>query len=460
MPLIRPIRAVQYAGPPDGDVSSRIAPPYDVLDAATRRALLDRDPHNIVGIDLPHLPPKTVGPDRVYAEAAATYCRWRAGGVLVRRREPALFAYRQTFRTPSDGAGGARVGLIGAVELRPLGPAADGRGGVRPHERTFPAPTEDRLKLMRATRAQLSPIFGFHADADGSVRDLLEQAMQGGPEMHGTTDHDGVQHALWAIESPERIEPLCRAMVGRDIFIADGHHRYTTALQYHDALAAGTEPPPEGAGWCLFALVAIEDPGMVVLPTHRVLGDMPGYRFDRLVAAAAGRLNVRSLGPGLRGGDGDLLLALAGLERAVRDAGPHAIGLCDAAGGEMAVATPCDPDPLAEAFPGRHPSWRGLDVAIVQHLLVEQICRPRFCPPGGDVSWQYPHALQQVADLCRTKQWQLALVMQPTPLDAVQAVAEAGELMPPKSTFFYPKLATGLVINPLEDAVPGTSASW
>jgi uncharacterized protein (DUF1015 family) len=448
MPSIRPIPAIGFDIASSRDLSSKIAPPYDVLDASAKAALLQRDPHNIVAVDLPHLPAKTVGPDSTYHAAGELYRQWLAQGVLVRRDRPAMFVYQQTYA--ARGQTFKRKGLIANVRIQPFGkpqPApgatqAAAGGGIYPHEQTFSGPKEDRLKLMRATQAQLSPIFGLHSDPDQRVGRLLgDWIAHHEPTFTGRTGNDDVLHEAWAVDDAAALERFTAALSKSDVFIADGHHRYTTALNHKnelEAVAGKPLPPDHPAASCLFVLVALQDPGMIILPTHRVLGNMPAFSMAAFTEASAGKLKIVPF-PGRD---------LAALERALPSAGPHAMGLYDPAGG-LAIATTVDPDPLAKRFADKSKPWRQLDVAIVQHLIVEEICVPRFVPAGQEIAWKFPHTLEDVVAQASHAPYKLGVVVQATPLEAVRQISEANELMPQKSTFFYPKLATGLVINPL-----------
>ncbi len=458
MPLIRPVCAITYAAQ-NGctDVSPLIAPPYDVLDEAAKKRLLDTDRHNIVDIDLPHLPAKTVGPDITYQNANRTFRRWLDEGVLVRRRHPAVFVYQQTYTAPhGDGKPFKRLGLMANLALQPFGRSLqESHGAIFPHEQTFSGPKEDRMKLMCATGAQLSPIFGLYSDPNASVYGLLSQVVKRGrATLEGQTSHDGVRHELWAVEEPDQIAQFCQALTGTDVFIADGHHRYTTALNYRqrliDAGRLSSEVSDHPVNECLFVLVAMQDPGMIVLPTHRVLGGMQGFTTEKLAHVAQDQLRITPF----TGGD------LAALEAALPHNGPHAMGLYDPArpDGPMAIATTVQDDPLAQWYATHSNAWRQLDVAILQHLIVERICQPRFCSGQGQVTWKFPHSLAQLKADTESDGFQLGLVMQPTPLESVRLISQAGELMPQKSTFFYPKLATGLVIHSLEPIDGATTA--
>jgi uncharacterized protein (DUF1015 family) len=297
---------------------------------------------------------------------------------------------------------------------------------------------------MRATRTQLSPIFGIYSDPNAQVPSLLQGTIaRGQPTSWGTTAGDGVKHEIWAVTEPDAVAALREAIQGRDVFIADGHHRYNTALTYQQELAAahgGQLPPDHPANWCMFVLIAMQDPGMIVLPTHRVLGGMSDFSLRRLEMASGEALKVTPF-------DGDL----AGLEKALPRHGPHAMGLF-APHDEtpLAIVTTTSADPLAATHADKSRAWRQLDVAVVQHLIVEQICEPAFCSAGSGIKWKFPHSLEQLERDTRDPDFQVGLIVQSTPLESVRLVSEAGELMPQKSTFFYPKLVTGMVMNPLE----------
>ncbi len=456
MPNVYPFRAVQYvksnavkAGAGGTlDVSDVVAPPYDVLDTAGKAALLARSDRNVVSIDLPHLPATELGPAPEYEGAAGKYRAWLGDGTMARRERPAMFVYRETFEL--RGKKHQRTGMACTIETRPFGPRAG--GGVLPHEETFSGPKEDRFALMKASRAQFSPIFGLHQDDKGAATALLKKVMASrGPDITARTG-DGLLHEVWTAEDKPTIDAYAAALKGEDVFIADGHHRYNTALNYLKVLESqGTVPPEHPARRCMIVLVGMSDPGMVIGPTHRVLAGMSGYSFEAFQKAAAGKLTINTAGADLR--------RLEGAMESARGPSLSVLGLYDFATGRCFTAVPCTSDPLAGQFPGKVRAWRQLDVAIVQYLVVEGVCQPAL--NGGEaVQWAFPHSIEEVVEIGEGKEKgsgggkafspQLGVIVRPTPLEAVRAVSRAGELMPQKSTFFYPKLATGLFINPLE----------
>lgn len=458
MPAVYPFVAIQYRGGV-GDVSSVVAPPYDILDQTAKDALLEKDPGNIVGIDLPCVPASRAGPVEAYEAAAARFQNLLAMGTMTRRERPAMFAYRQSFEF--GGKRYERCGMACTVDTVPFG-AREG-GGMLPHERTFGGPKQDRLALMRATRTQLSPVFGLYADGAGQdgqggrgagvVRGIIASSAADMTADLG----DGVTHEVWTVEDEAEIAAFTEALAGQDIFIADGHHRYTTAIDYLKTLekAGGlaADQMDHPARRTMFVLVSMDDPGLAIGPTHRVLGGMADYTIEAFIDAAAGLLNVEAI-------DNDPKLFEHQIERLADRERTNVFGLYDYATGLCFAAWPATADPLEDRFPEMPAAWRNLDVALVQHLIVEEICEP-LLNEGKPVKWAFPHTIEEMLAVGKgdmasagagaeaSGRAQLAVVLRATPLEAVRDVSLAGELMPQKSTYFYPKLATGLFLYPL-----------
>ncbi len=451
MPRVHAFNALHYAKP--RDQSALIAPPYDVLDLAGKQMLLAKDPRNIVAIDLPHTPAKELGPAGAYAAAAERLRELRTNGTLTQTSKPVMFAYRQTW-TQRDGTGmlhtRSRSGMACTLDTVPFGPRPG--GGVLPHEETFSGPKEDRLALMRATRTQLSPIFGLHADEHYRARDLLRDVMSSREPDRTATTHDGTLHEVWTIDDAATIATYEPALAGEDVFVADGHHRYTTALNYLRELeAAAPLVADHPARRTMFVLVGMSDPGLTIWPTHRVLGGMKHYSIDALLAAAASSLTINEV-------NGDPHLLAGAMEKALEvSTANYVFGLIDFATGRCFVVLLKHSDPLATRFPEKTLAWRTLDVALVQHLIVEEICQPKL-NDARPIKWAFPHTIEEVQQIGRGQETgagggshfaQLAVILRPTPLAAVRDISRANVLMPQKSTFFYPKLATGLFMHTL-----------
>ena len=447
MPQVYPFQAVQYRSG-KGDVSKLVAPPYDVLDLEQKNALLARNDDNIVAVDLPHVPAKELGPPEAYQAAAEKLAAMLEAKTLTMREEPAMFAYRQSFEFRGEKY--ERCGMAVAVDTRPLGPAEG--GGMLPHEQTFSGPKEDRMALMKATRTQLSPIFGLHPDESGAATHVVRAVMdRRAPDM--TADlGDGVKHEVWTIDDEASIEAYRDALAGEDVFIADGHHRYNTAVNYLADLEAQSDVPADHpARRTMIVLVSMSDPGLAIGPTHRVLGGMAHYDIDKFQEACAGLLNIEAV-------DNDPKKIEEQIDHIAARERTNVFGVIDFATGLIFCAWPATEDPLEDRFPEKPKAWRNLDVALVQHLIVEEICEPEL-NDGQPIKWAFPHTIEEVMAIGRGEETgstikgggsaQLAIIVRPTPLDAVKDISQANELMPQKSTFFYPKLATGLFLNPL-----------
>ncbi len=446
MPVVFPFRAIQFSKG-KGDLSQAIAPPYDVLDAAGKARLTAHGKPNVVTIDLPHVPPKELGPASAYTAAADTYRRWLAEGTLTTRPSPAIFAYRQTF----EFAGGThrRIGVACCVETLPFGPRSG--GGILPHEETFSGPKEDRMALMRSAHAQFSPIFGLHPDEKGTAVALTKKIMDARAPDITAAMADGVKHEVWTVDDSATIAAFAATLAGEDVFIADGHHRYTTALNYLKQLESESKIVSDHpARRCMIVLVSMSDPGLVIGPTHRVLGGINGYSMAAFLEAAKSLLTVEPFA-------GDL----PALDRALND--PHMldrirVGLYDFATKSCMIATPTSPDPLAGRFADKPREWRTLDVAVTQYVIVESIVQSKL-NGGQAVKWAFPHSIDEMLQIGSGAETgagggggfaQLGVIVRPTPLASVKAVSKANQLMPQKSTFFYPKLATGLFLNALD----------
>ena len=432
MARLRPFSAIRYARRPSLHFSNVIAPPYDVLDERGRAALQAKDAHNIVSVDLPHLPPKTVGPDETYEKANIHLQSWIDAGVLIQDPRPALYPYMQSFE--HHGRTFHRHGFFALVRLSPFG-----KGDVVPHEQTYKAPIEDRLKLMRATGLQLSPIFGLYSDARNEITNLL-YANIGKPELSGTLD--GVKHDLWSVPGAEIENEVIDRMKRRPIYIADGHHRYTTALQYQfemESQNGGRLPEAHPANWCLFALVGMQDPGLIILPTHRLIGGLRNFNIREFTAALGNHVEVT-----------ETPLTGEHVDEFCRDVLPkqpqHTMGLFDGKSRKVYQLRVKNLNVIKSLEPGKSDAWCHLDVAILQRFLLDEVLQPKFAD-GREPVRGYTADPDEIAPQVDGERYQIAIMLQSTPLHALEELGKHGEVMPQKSTFFYPKLATGMVMN-------------
>jgi uncharacterized protein (DUF1015 family) len=414
---ISPLHALHYDLGRTGGLAPVAAPPYDVIDPAQRAELLARSPYNVVAIDLPQDPD---GGDP-YAHAAATLRDWRAEGIVVADSDPALWALEQQYTGP-DGERRTRHGVLARVRVEDYGP-----GRIRPHERTHPGPKEDRLRLTRATRANLSPIFSLY---DGDAWSPLAPDLDG-PPFGELTDDEGTTHRLWRVGDADAIAAAQAALAPTELLIADGHHRYETARVYADEV--GGDGPQRHVLMCL---VALQDPGLTIFPTHRLLTGLDDGRRNALREAIERDWEAAEI-------------AEDALEPEPATDGRVRIGYLDAHHGRPLRLTLKDPAIADAALPGKPDAYRRLDTAVTEALLLEGALGMTEDDISHLRGLDYARSTVEARERVRAANVQAGLFMGPAPVGLVRAVAAAGEVMPPKSTFFYPKVPTGLLFNPL-----------
>jgi uncharacterized protein (DUF1015 family) len=411
---IQPLRTLRYEPANAGPLDDVIAPPYDVIDDEQRRRLAAQSPYNVVEIDLPPS----------YEHAAETFHEWRQRGVLVREDEPAIWVLRQDYVAP-DGADRTRTGFFARVRVDDYGP-----GRIRPHERTHPGPKQDRLKLLRATRANLSPIFTLFPDHHDAAGIAMDRVAHGEPFATATAD-DGIVNRLWRSADPDVIAELQMALADAELLIADGHHRYETARVYADEVAGEGDHR-----YVLMLLCSLSDPGLLVLPTHRLLDDL---KEDRGKQEAIRDVLLRDF-------DIQELAAPAELEPPGDD-GCVSFGYMDSFHRKPYRATLRDQAAADRALGGMPDAYRRLDTAVLEALVLRGALRMSEDDIAELRGLRYSSRLADAIEQVESGAADAGFFMRPTPIDQVRAVAAAGEAMPPKSTFFFPKVPTGLVFN-------------
>jgi uncharacterized protein (DUF1015 family) len=414
---IKPLQALRYEPHLAGPLADLVAPPYDVIDAELRADLAARSPFNVVTIDLP------TGDDP-YQSAAEQFENWRMQGVVIREREPTLWPISQDYTGP-DGQPRRRRGFFARVRVEEYG-----AGRIRPHERTHPGPKEDRLRLTRATRANLSPIFSLYSDPASRAWEALEPATEATP-WGDVTDDDGTRHRIWRMEEPAAIAAVSEALADVELLIADGHHRYETARVYAEEIGGEGEHR-----YVLMCLVALEDPGLTVFPTHRLVKGLSSEQQESLASAIRRDFEVAEvdrgeLAPPAGGGPLELGYIDAHFRR------PFRLRLKDQTIADAA---------LAQA----PPAYRTLDTGVLETLLL----KGALGLTDDDIShlrnFGYARDAEQALELVEAGEYDAAFLMRATPVAEIREVAAAGANMPPKSTYFFPKILTGLLFNPLD----------
>jgi uncharacterized protein (DUF1015 family) len=414
MAEIQPLRALRYDPAVTDGLQNVVAPPYDVIDAEQRAELAGRSPYNVVAIDLPE------GGDDRYDRAAELLRSWEADGAVVQDEEPALWTLSQDYTGP-DGRHRTREGFFTRVRVEDYG-----AGRIRPHERTHPGPKEDRLRLTRATRANLSPIFSLYSDPTGTAWGALADAAP----WAQTTDDDGTVNRLGRTTDPQAIETVQRTLAGTELLIADGHHRYETARVYADKI--GGEGPHR---YVMMCLVALQDPGLTVFPTHRLVNQLTSTKQEALAQALRRDFTIEEL---------------SSTEQLAPPAGDTVrIGYIDAHFKKPFMLTLSDAAIADAALPDHAEPYRRLDTAVLEALVIKGALGMTEDDIDHLNGLGYARDFAQALELIENGIYDAAFFMAPTPIERVHEVAAAGESMPPKSTYFFPKVPTGLLFNPL-----------
>jgi uncharacterized protein (DUF1015 family) len=423
MAHVHPLRALHYDLAVVGSLDAVCSPPYDVIDPEQRAELAARSPFNVVRIDLPE--PAEPGGDP-YTHAATQFAAWREAGAVVRDDEPAFWALSQTYAGP-DGVARTRNGFLARVRVQDYGP-----GTIRPHERTHPGPKEDRLRLTRATQANLSPIFSLFSDPAGDAWAALEPHTSEAPYAT-QTDADGTVNRLWRVVDPETIGDVHDALADAELLIADGHHRYETARVYADEIGGEGEHR-----YVLMHLVALEDPGLMVFPTHRLvsgLKDDPA-RQEALAATLRECFDITELA------------STDDLPPAQSD-GPLQLGYIDAHTRRPFRLTLKDQGIADRALADFPEPYRRLDTAIVEALILQGPLSLTEDDISHFKGLGYSRSDAEALELITSGAYDAAFYLPGASVEQIGEIAAAGVNMPPKSTFFTPKVPTGLLFNAL-----------
>jgi uncharacterized protein (DUF1015 family) len=424
---ILPFAGLRYDPERVGDVGRVLCPPYDVIGEGERDELEARHPQNAVRIELPR------GRTEVrYAEAARLLATWTAEGVLRADLAPAFYVYDQEFDW--GGRRHTRRGFFAAVRLEPYE-----RRVILPHEQTLSGPKQDRLLLMRATRTQTSPIFGLYRDADGAAREVIDAATAVVPAVDTTTP-DRVRHRLWRLPRAQAIGRLTRILADKQILIADGHHRYETLLALGPELRAlDYAAGGAAADFAMMFLARAEDPGLLVLPTHRLLHDLPEFDFATLCASAAPAFDVV---------EGEEATALAIEARLAREGAGRVVFAVRVP--QRTTTTWFTLKSFVDLSALGPPALRKLDVTVLHGVILGSILRIDAAALASQSYLAYTHLTAEALARVAIGEAQAAFLMNPTKVEQVLAACEAGFVLPQKSTYFQPKLATGLLMYGLD----------
>ncbi|TMQ28987.1 MAG: DUF1015 domain-containing protein [Planctomycetota bacterium] len=402
-----------------GTLSDVVAPPYDVIDARLQQALYDKSPHNVIRLILNKEEPGDTQKNNRYTRAARALRQMQQDGILVQDSARAVYVYHQEFEV--EGRRFTRKGFLARVRLERLG-----EGKIYPHEETMAGPKADRLNLFRATAMNLSPIFGLYPDEASEVQEQLDAPIHRALPLEAT-DHLGVVHRLWPVTD----QHVTSMVTGR----------YETALRYLDERreAGEVRDSEAAANFVLMMLVSMSDPGLVILPTHRLLSGIESLSAEQLGRLLAPHFQLETVGKGEEGARAAWELVEAGGGQDVLSFGTVADGVWQTARFRTAEV-------MAELATEHSEAWRGLAVSVLHVLVLGRL----LSNAGTQAVCRYVHLLREVTEAVATRQCQLAVLVPPAGMQHVEQIAGNLEKMPPKSTYFYPKLLSGLVLNSLK----------
>jgi uncharacterized protein (DUF1015 family) len=433
---IQAFRAWRYDLGRVGALQDVVAPPYDVINPGLQQSLYEKSAFNVIRLILNKEETADNENSNRYTRAAQFLRDWQRDGILSQDSARCLYVYQQLFEV--EGRKFSRQGFLARVRLEPFG-----LGRIYPHEETLAGPKADRLKLFRATGMNLSPVFGLFPDATNEASPRLELAIAKLPPLEAT-DHLGVIHRLWPISDQRIIAQLTGFMGPKPIFIADGHHRYETGLQYLEERRADNNPQavhPDGASnFILMMLVAMSDPGLVILPTHRLVSGLGPIASEQLRKLLSKHFQLEKIDIG----EPSARIAWAKMES---ENNQWILGFGTVADGTWQIARFTGGDHAMQELAAEHsPAWRGLAVSLL-HVLVLGNLLKEFSQQAPEL--RYVHLLREVEEAVTAKSCQLAVLVPPATMSHVEQIAGNLEKMPPKSTYFYPKLLSGLVFNGL-----------
>lgn len=441
MATIIPFRGAQYDIAAAGAIGDLVCPPYDIISHEHQQALYRKSPYNVVRLEFGLESPADSASDNRYTRSAAQLEEWFRSGILTQRDRPAFYIYEMDFR--SGGRHRKLRGFIGLVKLEDYE-----SGVVKPHETTLSGPKTDRLNLLRACRAHFSQIFSLLPDQEGTIAQVLGSTT-GKPELETKSD-DGVVHRLWTMSKQEHVDMIVRATAGKNIFIADGHHRYDTALNYRNErrAAAGSASGQEGFDFVPMFLARMEDPALTVLPAHRVLFNLKDFHPRKFENDLQQYFDIERIDFTKRSEAADRSTVLDTMaHRAERS---HTFGMRVKGEHCYYLLTLRSESAMDGIVPAKAPAYRRLDVSILHHLIIDRLLGVAVETHKLGLNIEYIKDANEAIGRVESGEAEVLFLMNPTKVREVREVAAAGERMPQKATYFYPKLLTGLVMYKIE----------
>ncbi len=441
MAKIAPFRGITYNQAKAGIIGTLVCPPYDIISPAEQQDLYRKSPYNVIRLEYGLTSPADTEEDNRYSRAAAVFEDWCRTSVLVQAPAPGFPVYEMEYR-----AGGRAKKLRGFICLVRIEDYDSGI--VKPHETTLSGPKTDRLNLLRACRASFSQIYSLFSDPQGTVSGVLDKVSRT-PEME-VKSSDGVIHRIWTLTNRNEIEAIVREMAGKSFFIADGHHRYDTALNYRNERRkkAGSFTGEEGFNYVAMFLARIEDPDLTILPAHRMLFNLTNFDAEKFEDALNRYFNIERIDFNRSSEAKDLRTILDTMEHRADHA--HIFGMRVKGEHSYYLLTLRDEADMDSLLPGKSPAYRRLDVSILHHLIIDRILGIRMETHKLGLNIEYIKEAGEADHRVHDGTADIVFFMNPTKVQEVKEVAAAGERMPQKATYFFPKLLTGLVMHKID----------
>jgi uncharacterized protein (DUF1015 family) len=441
MAFILPFRGVIYNQQKAGGISSLTCPPYDVITPAGQQELYRSNEHNIVRLEYGFESPADTDKDNRYTRAAQTMNEWMSKGILVQDRDPSLYVYELEYASP---VGTKKLrGMICLVRIEDYA-----SGIVKPHETTLSGPKTDRLNLLRTCRAAFSQIFALYSDPAGTATAPLA-AVSGKPSLE-VRGADGVMHRIWPLTDRQAIESICRSLDNTQLYIADGHHRYDTAINYRNERrqTQGTGSQNDGCNYTAMFLARLEDPGITILPAHRTLFNLASFNAGTFERELNRYFNIERIDFTKTSEHKDLRTVMDTMAHRADHA--HVFGMRVRGEHSYYLLTLRSEADLDALLPDKSPAYRRLDVSILHHLIIDKLLGIRMDTHKLGLNIEYNKEAAEADKRIHDGAAEIAFFMNPTKVQEVKDIASAGERMPQKATYFFPKLLTGLVMHKID----------
>jgi len=443
MAVIAPFRGLTYDLNTRQDFSSLVAPPYDVISVEQLAALYEANPHNVIRLILGK---KKIGDsdwDNQYTRAADFFKRWETEGTLIRGTTPSLYVTSLTYDPGNGDSNCTRWGIIALVRIE-----EEASGIILPHERTFSAHKDDRLKLMRACSVQFSQIFSLYEDPENRVMELCRKGLSDNPHVSFPLQ-DGTLHRMWVLQDPSVLKKVTEAFRPKILFIADGHHRYETARNYRNIMRArhGKKPVNRSYEFAMMYLTNLDDRGLTILPSHRLIKRSPDFRIKPFLKTMGEWFEIRKIPLTEKGLSSDAMA----FRTAISEAGKNrsAIGFFFN-GADSGYLFSLKEGIRKEMGSDLHPALQKLDVLVLSRFILQRALGFRKEDLDDEEIFQYQSSVKFALSSVKSGDFQMAFLLNPTQIGQVRKIAGLSLVMPRKSTYFYPKVLSGLVFNKID----------